>query len=196
GTIEDVHGGQADEPRLAPRSLQDAFRIGKLRAVQEEQVDPARSGGDREDRLRRPRGRGVADDEEVVVVVHELVGGGEAPSKGLAHGTDERLVRPVELGDEAPELRLRTTEGPPRARRSRRHRTVRAAAPAHSAHETISGAAFDKSASRCNARASHQIAPGAPTMPLDRRQMLRKLAAGGLGAAAAPLWSQRLTALA
>jgi glucoside 3-dehydrogenase (cytochrome c) hitch-hiker subunit len=33
-------------------------------------------------------------------------------------------------------------------------------------------------------------------MPLDRRQALRKLAAGGLGAATAPLWSQRLTELA
>jgi hypothetical protein len=33
-------------------------------------------------------------------------------------------------------------------------------------------------------------------MPLDRRQMLRKLATGGLGAATAPLWSQRLTAIA
>ena len=33
-------------------------------------------------------------------------------------------------------------------------------------------------------------------MHLDRRQALRKLAAGGLGAATAPLWSQRLTALA
>ena len=30
-------------------------------------------------------------------------------------------------------------------------------------------------------------------MQLDRRQVLRKLAAGGLGAATAPLWSQRLT---
>jgi hypothetical protein len=33
-------------------------------------------------------------------------------------------------------------------------------------------------------------------MHLDRRQALRKLAAGGLGAATAPLWSQRLTGLA
>jgi hypothetical protein len=33
-------------------------------------------------------------------------------------------------------------------------------------------------------------------MHLDRRQALRKLAAGGLGAATAPLWSQRLTELA
>jgi hypothetical protein len=33
-------------------------------------------------------------------------------------------------------------------------------------------------------------------MPLDRRQALRKLAAGGLGAATAPLWGQRLTELA
>ena len=33
-------------------------------------------------------------------------------------------------------------------------------------------------------------------MQLDRRQVLRKLAAGGLGAATAPLWSQRLTELA
>jgi hypothetical protein len=33
-------------------------------------------------------------------------------------------------------------------------------------------------------------------MHLDRRQALRKLAAGGLGAAAAPLWSRRLTELA
>ena len=33
-------------------------------------------------------------------------------------------------------------------------------------------------------------------MQLDRRQALRKLAAGGLGAATAPLWSQRLTDLA
>jgi hypothetical protein len=33
-------------------------------------------------------------------------------------------------------------------------------------------------------------------MPLDRRQALRKLAAGGLGAATAPLWSHRLTELA
>lgn len=33
-------------------------------------------------------------------------------------------------------------------------------------------------------------------MQLDRREVLRKLAAGGLGAATAPLWSQRLTALA
>jgi hypothetical protein len=33
-------------------------------------------------------------------------------------------------------------------------------------------------------------------MQVDRRQALKKLAAGGLGAATAPLWSQRLTALA
>jgi hypothetical protein len=33
-------------------------------------------------------------------------------------------------------------------------------------------------------------------MHLDRRQALRKLAAGGLGAATAPLWSQRLSELA
>jgi hypothetical protein len=33
-------------------------------------------------------------------------------------------------------------------------------------------------------------------MHLDRRQALRKLAAGGLGAATAPLWSLRLTELA
>lgn len=33
-------------------------------------------------------------------------------------------------------------------------------------------------------------------MHLDRRQALKKLAAGGVGAAAAPFWSQRLTELA
>jgi hypothetical protein len=33
-------------------------------------------------------------------------------------------------------------------------------------------------------------------MPLDRREVLRRLAAGGLGAATAPLWSLRLTELA
>ena len=33
-------------------------------------------------------------------------------------------------------------------------------------------------------------------MQLDRRQVLRKLAAGGVGAVTAPLWSQRLTELA
>jgi glucoside 3-dehydrogenase (cytochrome c) hitch-hiker subunit len=33
-------------------------------------------------------------------------------------------------------------------------------------------------------------------MPVDRRQVLKKLAAGGLGAATAPLWSQHLSALA
>ena len=52
------------------------------------------------------RGR-VADDEEVVVVVHQLPGAGKPPADRSTDGANQPLILRVELSDERLELRFR-----------------------------------------------------------------------------------------
>src|SRR5262245_36515658 len=68
GTCEDIGRFEPNESRLLARTEQDLLRIRQSGSVNEAQADTIRSSCDREDRVRRPFGRRITDDEEIVVV--------------------------------------------------------------------------------------------------------------------------------
>src|SRR5690242_1089569 len=95
-----------NEASLLPGALEDSRGVGELRAVNEAEPDAVRATGHGYDGVRGAlRGR-IADDEEVVVVVRELVRTREALAQSLAHRADHALVLRRELGDELREPRL------------------------------------------------------------------------------------------
>ena len=99
-------GIQTDEPILNAGALQNSLRIRQCRSPIERQSHSVRRRGDRDDRIRRPLGRAVADDEKIVVVPDELIGRREPATQSPPDGPDQRLVFQVELGDERRELLL------------------------------------------------------------------------------------------
>ena len=73
GRVEDRGAGvETDEPHLVAVADQHAVRIRQVLALDEADADPLRKDHERENRVRRPLGRAVADHERVVVVVDHL----------------------------------------------------------------------------------------------------------------------------
>ena len=83
------------------------MRIRKSGAMDEAQTYAICTGSHGNNAIRRPIGRAVAEHEEVVVVVGQLVCGRETLAERLAHRTDQGLMPGLELGDEALELPFR-----------------------------------------------------------------------------------------
>jgi hypothetical protein len=100
-TRQHVHRLDGNEARLIARAEQELVRIGELRAVDEAQPNAVGSGGDRNNAVRWAFGGAVAQDEEVVAVVGQLVAGGKALVHGLPHRANQLLVFRLELDDEA-----------------------------------------------------------------------------------------------
>src|SRR5713101_1836497 len=67
GTRQDIHRFQANEAGLIARAKEELVGVGKSRAMDEAQADAVGPGCHRDNAIRRPFGRAVADDEKVVV---------------------------------------------------------------------------------------------------------------------------------
>lgn len=80
--------------------------MGKTCAADEAYAHSAFPRGDGHDGIGRPHRWGIADYENVAVVVGQLVRAGKARTERLANGTDQALLRRLELADETRQLRL------------------------------------------------------------------------------------------
>src|SRR4030095_14348360 len=72
--------------------------------MNETQADAVGSRGHENDRVRRSLGWAIANHKEVVVVVHQLVRGGESGAQGPADRSNQPLIRRAEFSDEGGQL--------------------------------------------------------------------------------------------
>src|SRR5207249_4749499 len=73
-------------------------------AADKAQANSVCSRGHRNNAIRRAFRRAVTDDEEIVIVVSQLVSGGEPLTECLAHRANQGLVPRLELGNKTSEL--------------------------------------------------------------------------------------------
>src|SRR5262245_55146560 len=95
-----------DEANRLSRSLEEPLRIGQLGPMTEVQEYAVRPCGDRHDAFDSPLRRRIGDDDETLVVVRQLVGGGESFSQRSPDRSSELLDLRIKPADQAtkPEL--------------------------------------------------------------------------------------------
>src|SRR5258708_23157360 len=96
-----------DEAGLLSRSQQKLLRVGQLRSLIEVQSHTGGTSGERHDAIDPGVRRRIADDDGIVVVVRQLVGGRESLTYSSPDRSNERLILRIKPVDEGPELGLR-----------------------------------------------------------------------------------------
>ena len=96
-----------DEAGLFSRSPQKLLRVWQLRSLIEVRSHTGGTRGDHHDAVDPAVRRRIADDDGVVVVVRQLVGGRESLPYGSPDRSNELLILRIKPVDEGPELGLR-----------------------------------------------------------------------------------------
>ena len=96
-----------DEAGLLSRSQQKLLRVGQMMSLIEVQSHTGGTCGDRHDAIDPAVRRRIADDDGVVVVVRQLVGGRESLPYSSPDRSNELLILRIKPVDEGPELGLR-----------------------------------------------------------------------------------------
>src|SRR5262249_19520839 len=95
-----------DEACLLSRPQQNLVRVGQLRSLTEVQRYTGGPCGDRHDGIDPAVRRRIADNEEAVVVVRQLVGGRESLAYSSPDRSNELLILRIKPVDVGPELSL------------------------------------------------------------------------------------------
>jgi len=101
-----------DIRKLTAAAEQQFVRIGQRGPVIERETNSVGGSRNGHDTVGWPLGGAIPDDEEVVVVVDQFIGGRQALAQGFAYRTDQRRVPGVELLDKAVQLLLRCQSDP------------------------------------------------------------------------------------
>jgi hypothetical protein len=95
---------QPDEAILASAAHKDLVRIWQGRPIVERETDSFGIRSQREHAIGRTFSCAKSDDEEVVIVIHQLVSSGIAFTKGLTHVSNKLAHLRIELGNETRKL--------------------------------------------------------------------------------------------